>query len=83
MDNEISINPCPFCGKSNTSVGYKRRNLYYGIRVFCSIRCNSCHAHGSVIGGVISAGREKRDGYYYTTEQELKDKAITSWNMRK
>lgn len=88
------LKPCPFCGSTKIKVDSKSvrvgsnglddtvyRNTY-------SVRCNKCHARGGAVGGkVLSLENYPRDIRYdlpswATTWEELKEKAIKSWNTR-
>lgn len=80
----LGIKPCPFCGSNKTKVDAQRQNLrYYSCRYYkYSVRCNICHARGSIVGGYVTMGDNIKNGIEYTTIEELKLKAVNAWNNR-
>ena len=69
------IAPCPFCRRDKTKVEFKTRNTYGNRKyITCSVRCNACHARGSVASKTIQ-GRIF-SGY----DEELEIEAIKLWN---
>ena len=89
---EIKLKPCPFCGSKKLKLD--RKSKYAGCNGLderveqhtYSVRCNVCHARGGAVGGKVLFG----SGLFgidilpswATTDKELKQKAIESWNRR-
>lgn len=66
---------CPFCKGVKTKIEYKTKNIHGNRKyITCSVRCNICHARGSVASKIIE-GRNF-SGY----DVELAMDAIKLWN---
>ena len=81
--------PCPYCGSNKLKIeSTSKQRGYTGLGdivyyVTASVRCNSCHARGPVAGGrVVKYVREEFRPDWSTTEKELRETAVRSWNER-
>ena len=91
MGNELK--PCPFCGheirtvtRKSTLVGFNGLEMRVERHAF-SVRCMACKARGPIASGLVLQGRlpehlEKVRFIHYTTDDALKDEAISLWNRR-
>ena len=67
---------CPFCGSDKLKIDSKRGTIRRGKqRVSLSVRCNSCHARGPVLGIEVDAGRHNEIELY-------KEEVMKLWNKR-
>jgi Lar family restriction alleviation protein len=90
MQNDKLL-PCPFCGgaklkmdSKSTLVGYNGASERVERWTF-SVRCNTCHARGSTVGGkvipfMIYADVEHKG---ITTKEELQRRCVEAWNIRR
>ena len=82
------LKKCPFCGKDKLKIDCKsvldgwiagnwrvERHTY-------SVRCSCCHARGTAVGGKVCDYLPEPRPNYLTTDKELMNKAIETWNKR-
>lgn len=86
MNRELK--PCPFCGGDKLKIDSKTKLFGFNgledrieYHTF-SVRCNKCHARGGAIGGKVNTAKRKGFEKFFTTDYELKQKAIVFWNKR-
>ena len=84
------LKPCPFCGSTKVKVDGTVKSTAFTINhgldvVRYSVRCNKCHARGSVCSGYT------RNAIYTLSEygkkllgsgEQIKSRAIEAWNRR-
>lgn len=79
----MNMIPCPFCGGVKLKIDSKQKFEGCGYRVTCSVRCNSCHARGGTVSGIVPMKMtEPRADVQYTTAKALEEQAILKWNRR-
>lgn len=89
MQNDKLL-PCPFCGgiklkmdSKSTLVGYNGADERVERWTF-SVRCNTCHARGSTVGGkVIPFRYVDIEHKGITTKEDLQRRCAEAWNVRK
>ena len=86
-----NLESCPFCGGAKLKLARKSRlagwngfDMRVEIHTF-SVRCNTCHARGSVASGRVIDGPRiccAQLPDWATTDKALEAKAIEAWNRR-
>lgn len=71
----MELKPCPFCGGDKLTIDSKRTHGYPKYHCSVSVRCNKCHARGSVVGILMDRGR-------YNKREIMEAEAIEAWNRR-
>ena len=77
------IRPCPFCrgsGKVSVSRGEVEDSRYgkQKAKYYFGVKCNNCHARGSIVTKVIVLTTEKLEDI--VEYQRAYDRAIELWN---
>ena len=67
QSNTIDIEPCPFCGETNTYVGWVSNGI--------GVECITCHA---TCGALALPSYSSKTNYML----RLKFKAVQKWNKR-
>ena len=81
---ETKLKLCPFCGGQRLKVSGKSEYNGYNqtVHYTLSVRCNTCHARGSVVSGDIPHRRGASFSDMQIKRKALEQKAIEAWNRR-
>lgn len=81
---ETKLKPCPFCGSQKLKVSGKSKDnrCNQTVHYTLSVRCNNCHARGSVVSGDIPYHKNTSFSDMQIKHRALEQEAIEAWNRR-